>query len=299
MSRFDRRLLVDIGKGGVGKTTISAALALHLSRKGKRVLVAEVRAQQIPRLLGVEGRGYEIVRVADRLDAIALQPKEAMREYALMRLHSKLLYRSLFENRLVSAFLGFIPSLPELVMLGKLLHCVREGKWDTVILDAPATGHGLTFLGVPRALRETIPPGALRSEADWMQELLVDPRTTAVNLITLPEELAVSETLELAQKAEDDLELPLGQVLLNRRVPERFDDEETSRLAAGFASGKLDAAAQAAREHELRARRSTHFEGRLRSVLPLPLIALPMLHPERAFGRAEIEALADVLEAAA
>lgn len=298
MSRLARRLHVVIGKGGVGKTTVSAALGLQLSRAGRRVLVAEVRVQQIPRLLGAEGRGYEIVRIADRLEAISLDPKEAMREYALMRLHSKLLVRSLLENRVVTAFLGFIPSLPELVMLGKLLHCVRTGEWDTVIFDAPATGHGLTFLGVPQALRDAVPPGALRSEADWMQEILVDSTATAVELVTLPEELAVNETLELAEKAGQGLGLPLGRVLLNRHVPLRFSDEELKRLEVGIASEKLAAASRAAREHEIRARRSRHFEERLRSSLALPLVTLPMLHPERAFGRAEIEALAERIEAA-
>jgi len=299
MPQLWRRLHVVTGKGGVGKTTVSAALALHLARAGRRVLVAEVRVQQIPRLLGAQGRGYEIARVAERVDAIALEPREAMREYARMRLHSKLLVRSLLENRLVSAFLGFIPSLPELVMLGKLLHCVRTGEWDSVILDAPATGHGLTFLGVPRALRDTIPPGALRSEADWMQALLVDPAATAIELVTLPEELAVNETLELAEKAGGELELPLGRVLLNRHVPPRFSDEEISRLEAGFASERLEAAARAAREHELRARLCRHYEERLRASLPLPLVTLPMLHPGRSFGRAEVEALAERIEAAA
>lgn len=295
MSLLDRRLFVDIGKGGVGKTTLSAALALLLSQRGKRVLVAEVRTQRIPALLGARGGGVEISPLAHNLHALLLDPKEAMREYALMRLHSKLLYRSVFENRLVASFLGFIPSLPELVMLGKLLYEVREGSWDAVILDAPATGHGLTFLGVPRAIRETIPRGALRSETDWMQGLLVDPGTTAINLVAIPEELAATETQELAAAARDELGLPLGFLFLNRFVPERFSDAELQKLDRGFATAGLDAAADAARAHEDRARRSTRYEKRL-GELGLPLIALPLLHPSRVFGRPEVETLAAHIE---
>lgn len=295
MSLLDRRLFVDIGKGGVGKTTVSAALSLLLSQRGKRVLVAEVRTQRIPALLGARGRGVELAPIAENLHAIVLEPKESMREYALMRLRSKLLYRSVFENRLVASFLGFIPSLPELVMLGKLLYEVRQGSWDAVVLDAPATGHGLTFLGVPRAIGETIPPGALRSETDWMQGLLVDPQTTAVNLVAIPEELAVTETMELANSVREELGLPLGMLLLNRHVPERFSDAELQALSRGFATGQLDAAADAARAHEDRARRSTRYEEQLRG-LELPLATLPLLHPERAFGRPEVEALAARIE---
>ncbi|HLV60894.1 MAG TPA: ArsA-related P-loop ATPase [Fredinandcohnia sp.] len=298
MSLLDRRLHVNIGKGGVGKTTVTAALALLLAQRGKRVLVAEVRAQNVPAILGARGRGREIAQVAENLWAIALEPKASMREYALMRLHSKVLYRSIFENRLVASFLGFIPSLPELVMLGKVLHEVREGNWDAVVLDAPATGHGLTFLGVSRAVGQTIPAGPLRSETEWMQGLLEDPQATAIHLVAIPEELAVTETTELARAVRERLALPLGMLFLNRHVPERFSDAELEALSRGFAAPQLEAAADAARAHEDRARRSTRYEKQLRG-LGLPLTTLPLLYPERAVGRREIETLAARIEAMA
>lgn len=297
MPLLDRRLLVNIGKGGVGKSTITAALALWAASQGKRVLVCEVNTRErIAPLLGAPPVGAAIGPVTDRIDAVVLDPKESMREYGTMRLRNRALYRLVFENRWVSKFLGFIPSLPELVMLGKALYHVREGRWDLVLVDSPATGHGVTFLGVPQALRDTLPKGPLRNEADWMHELLLDPSTSAANLVTIPEELAVNETRELAVSLRDGLGMRLGAVFLNRFVPQRFLAEELERLDAAPSDPTLDAAIQAARLHQGRALASRRYEERLRELGP-PLLPVPLLYPAEDLGRREIEAIAATMEA--
>lgn len=293
MSILGRRLLVVSGKGGVGRSTIAAALALAASSRGKRVLVCEVNTKErIPALLGARSPGADIGPLAPGIDSVVVRPHEAMREYALMQLRFRALYNAVFENRLVARFLRFIPSLGELVMLGKILHHVRQARWDLVILDAPATGHAITFLRVPAVILETVPPGALRNDARWMHDLLVDPAVTAVNFVALPEELPVNETAELWKATRDVLGMAGGLVFLNRCFEPRFSPEERQLLAAPHADVVLEAAARAARTHGLRADRTAFYRERLRREVPLPLVSIPSFPPEGDFGRPDVERVA-------
>jgi anion-transporting ArsA/GET3 family ATPase len=155
---LDRRLLIVTGKGGVGKSTVSAALALDAARAGKRVLVCEVNAQErVAPLLGAPPAGGTIREAVPGVSTVNVNPHDAMREYGLMVVRFRAIYDAVFENRLVRYFLRVVPSLAELVMLGKILHEVRteergRPRWDLVVLDAPATGHAVQLLRVPAAL---------------------------------------------------------------------------------------------------------------------------------------------------
>jgi len=296
MSNLDRRLLVTTGKGGVGKTTITAALALIAARRGRRVLVCEVNThERISALLGARPVGTEIRPVAEGVDAVVVRPQEAMRQYALMQLRFGALYKVVFENRFVARFLRFVPSLPELVMLGKILHHVREARWDLVIVDAPATGHGVAFLRVPRVLLDTVPPGAMRAEAEWMHGLLVDPAVTAVNLVSLPEELPVNETIELEQAVRGTLGMPPGLVFLNRAWERRFSEEERAALDRVLEPPALDAAANAARAHAAWVERTDRCRARLRASLDLPIVDVPFVAATGDFGRLAVEGVADAI----
>ena len=292
---LDQRLLVVTGKGGVGKSAVAAALALQSARSGRRTLVCEVNARErVTQLLNKPAVGAEVSSVEDGLWAVAMRPDEAMREYALMILKFESIYNAVFENRLVRYFLRFIPSLQELVLLGKVLFHLREkrqdGSWrfDRIIVDAPATGHAITFLSVPQVILDTVPPGALADDAQWMRDLLVDPAVTASVLVSLPEEMPVNETLELEKALREKVHLARQVMVLNGFVAPRFSAQDLAQLQG--APGVLEVA----RAHETRARLSAEAEARLRAT-GLPLFRVPRLHHE-AFGRAAIEEIGRHLE---
>lgn len=287
-----QRLLIVTGKGGVGKTTLAAALAVASARRGLRTLVCEINAKErVTHLLGRPEVGAEIGSLEENLWAVDVRPAEALREYALMILKFESIYNAVFGNRLVGYFLRFIPSIQEIVMLGKILFHLKEkrpdGSWrfDRIIIDAPATGHAITFLSVPQVVIDTVPPGPLSSDATWMRDLLIDPKVTGTVLVSLPEELPVNETLELHDALTKKVKLTTAAVVLNGAIRSRFSEAERATL-----QGEL---AEVARVHELRAGLSTEAETRL-STLPAPLVRVPRLY-QPAFARPAVEAVAQVM----
>lgn len=293
---FDKRLLIVSGKGGVGKSSVAAALALLSAREGRRTLVCEVNTQErISPFLGKPEVGPEIGLLEENLWSVNIRPAEAMREYALMILRFQSVYRAVFENRVVRYFLRFIPSLQELVMLGKILFHLQEkrpdGGWrfERIIVDAPATGHAISFLSVPKVLQETVPPGQLAREAAKMRALLEDPSTSTSVLVSLPEDMPVNETIELHAALTSRVELATGAVILNGFIEPRFNDGDLRELEGSDAS--LYAIARA---HHGRARTSAEARERLERGTGKTVHALPRLYP-REFGRESIEELARLL----
>ncbi len=303
---LDHEFLFVCGKGGVGKTTVSAALGLAAASKGKKTLVAMANAKErLSNLLDVPPIGDEVVTVAPNLDAVNMTPTAAMREYGMMILKIRALYEAIFENRLVRAFLRGTPGVEAWAMLGKAyFHAVghgpgAKGEYDLVILDAPATGHGLDMLRVPQVIVDVAPPGLLRREAERALELLRDPKRSGICVVTLLEEMPVSETLELHQALSEELHMPVPAVVLNQVLPKLFPASEREafrRLHENIdADSPLTNLAEAAR---IRTGRETVQEqslARLSKELPdIPRISLPHLFaPE--FGREHVDALSKAL----
>ncbi len=230
---YNRRFVLFSGKGGVGKTTLAASFALSCARRGERTLLMELDAKnKASSLFGVGEIDEEIREIDDNLYGVAVTPAEAMKEYALMVLKIKLIYRAVFENRVVSSFLRVIPGLNELVMLGKAYYHTQETdengrqKWDKVIVDAPATGHGIFFLKIPSVITNLIGSGLMFEEANRILELLRDPARTGIAIVTLAEDMPVNETLMLTEVLTDEMELPIACVIANAIYRPLFSDDE-------------------------------------------------------------------------
>jgi hypothetical protein len=301
---LDRRLLIVTGKGGVGKSTVSASLAVLAARAGKRVLVCEVNAQErVAPLLGAPPSGPAIREVRPGLFTIDVTPHEAMREYGIMILRFKTIYDAVFENRLVRYFLRVVPGLAELVMLGKILWEAKaeergRPRWDLVILDAPATGHAVQLLRVPATLLDTVPAGPLRTDAAWMEALLVDPARTALAIVTLPEEMPVNEAIDLDAQVRGVLGIERGALFVNAMPEARFTHDEGVRLdALGRAPPPVGPAATAGRLLAVRAEHAQRHLARARAALDLPTCVLPLL-PLTSWGSEAVDRIAAAIAAA-
>jgi anion-transporting ArsA/GET3 family ATPase len=286
-----KRFVLVTGKGGVGKTTVCAAEAIALGAKGKRVLVAMCNAKErLSVMLGVAPIGSDVVPVADNVWAVNMEPEKALEEYGTLILHSRALYKTLFDNRYVRTFLRAVPGMHEWAMLGKAwwhtTEQTAEGslKYDTVILDAPATGHGLDMLRVPKVILDVVPPGILRRDAERAWAMFQDPVSTAIVLVTLPEEMPTTETIELA-KALDELGLKVARVVVNGVLPPLFSREERAALAT-VTPAKVDAPGEAALtasvERASRERVQAESLNRLSRELPVPPAFLPLLMEDAA-----------------
>ena len=300
---LDRRLLVLTGKGGTGKSTLSAALALAAASRGKRVLVCEVTARErVSELLGSPPVGPEVRQLRPNLYAVHVRPREAMREYGIITLRSETLYNLVFERKVVRYFLKAAPSLAEITMLGKVCYHAQNDlddrgrqRWDLVILDAPATGHGLTLLTVPEVFLGLVSEGPLAKDMLWMQALLRDPKRTAVCVATLPEEMPVNEAIELRTALEQH-QLPLGPLFLYSVFSTRFT--LAVRTAVAQAGPLLAAAGEAVDGHEARAGLTVRYRAVLRAAVKDALVEIPHQF-DRQFGLAALErigrAIAEVL----
>lgn len=242
-SLLDRRLIVVTGKGGVGKTAIACAVAEAARRAGRRVLLAETapveaaaaRFETDPQPVGYKGRALR-----PGLEAMRIEPHEALADYVRLQTRLGLVTDRLLQSETFRELLDAAPGWRELIILGKTWHLEqatdRRGRprYDLIVVDAPATGHGLTFLDVPRVVQQAIRSGPLMRHSAWVEELVHDRRRTLLLPVTLPEELPVSETIELVERARDEIDIGIDRVVVNRmpRSPAAGLSQAVARLAA-------------------------------------------------------------------
>jgi anion-transporting ArsA/GET3 family ATPase len=315
---LDLRFILLSGKGGVGRTTVAAALARAAAGRGKRVLIAQTDAvERLGKFFGQPGPiGSTVRTLAPGIDAVNMTPKESLHQYALLVVHYEAVYRALFGNRAVRGFLSAIPGLDAYSMLGKAWWHTTETvaatpgkaqgaaalKYDLVVLDGPASGHTLSMLKIPRAIVGAAPAGPLVKDARSLSELLADATRTALVIVTLPEDLPARETVELAHAARAQLGVSLGPVIVNAMPPARLSDAPVAavldRLPETTGDDALDATLRMA--GTLRRQRATAdgILSDLRRDPALPLVLLPRL-PSTDLGPREIDELARALSAAA
>ena len=299
---FDRRFLLVTGKGGVGKTTVSAALGLHAARLGKRVLVAQCNAKdRMGDMLEVGTIDENTRTVLPNLDVVNMTPEAALAEYGMMVLKVKALQKAIFGNHLVSGFLHGVPGMDAWSMLGKAyFHATKtrndgSPEYDLVIVDAPATGHGLDMLRVPRVIIDVSPPGLLRREAERAWELFQDPKRAGIVLVSLAEEMPTNETIELHAAITSELKLPMGALIVNSVLPHIFETNERDEYAALLSRMAPDSALRPL-GHAGRARavgEGVQEEGiaRLKKTIGITPVELPYLFDPK-IKRPALEALA-------
>lgn len=248
MRLLDRRVVFVTGKGGVGKTVISALLALEGARMGKRVLLCESSgATRVPSLFRTVGRGYEITEVAGNVHTLSISSSAAIEDYLVQQLRFRKIYQLVFRNRVVGPFIEAVPGLHDLIQLGKVfdLERGRDPGWDLLVVDAPATGHGLAMLGSPRAMMELTVAGPFHENARDIATLFEDPLRTALVIVSLPEEMPLNETEDLWRRLGPMRELVAG-VVLNEVHPPPLPDPALFRAhRATLEAGANDAAREA------------------------------------------------------
>jgi len=231
---IDRRVIFFSGKGGVGKSTLVWASGLCSSKLGKRALIIEIFPSSYPNLFGVDNLEYKPKEVAKNLWAMHLDPYEALEEYMAHMLKFKPVVKMFLRNKIFKSLAEVAPAWRELITLGKIWYAEsspQKHPFDIILVDVPATGHGISLFRVPKAAIKTLGLSPIRTHTLAVQHLLTDPSRTRICVVATPEELAVREALELLDIATDEIGIPKGRLFLNM-VPPKFNEIDDKKPSA-------------------------------------------------------------------
>ena len=287
------------GKGGVGKTTVSAALARAAALVGLSTLVVEVEGRSgLPAMFGQPDLGYDEMVLSDGVRARTITPDQALLEYlqdhGLSRISKRLVSSGALDVVATAA-----PGIKDILVLGKVKQLERSAAADLIVLDAPAAGHAVTFLQSARGLVDAVKVGPINTQARDVLDLLEDHRRCQVVLVTIPEETPVNEAVDTAFLLEDRVGVSLGPIVVNGLYPDLAGvaaDPVAAAAEAGLTlrAGEADALAAAASFRQRRTALQDEQVGRLADDLPLPQLRLPFLFTA-AIGPAEVDLLARAL----
>lgn len=294
-----------LGKGGVGKSTVAAALGLSTARAGGRALVVEVAGQQrLSQLFSAKRVGDDAAtELAPGLFGISIDAEHATEEYLSGQLKIRPLVELLTHSKAFHTFAAAAPGLPELVTIGKiwsLAIALREDGgaplWDTVTVDCPATGHGIALLETAGNIEELAAGGPIRDQAARIQEVIAHPAATGIVIVARPQELAVAEAIEATATLRGH-GLPVAAAVLNGVHPPRFSPADAPALATVAEDpGPAGEAARAALRHLQSQEDDDVYRTRLEAESGLPVIELPRV-VRRRIDLGALELLADALSA--
>jgi anion-transporting ArsA/GET3 family ATPase len=263
---LDHRLVYVTGKGGVGKSTVAEALALVAARDG-------------PALLVEVGRNYAEDTEGDNLWRVGIDPDEALREWLGKQVGGPAL-KVLARSQAFEYFVAAAPGVKELITIAKVWELAQDTRWtgaeqtyDTVVVDAPASGHGVAMLRTPDTFGDIAPGGTVKRQAGKVRAMLRDPGRTALVCVATPEEMPVNETLELQDRLVEAVGRDADAIVANRLLPQRLTRADRDALEA-VADHPHVHAALTADEHARTQR--THLR-RLRSGARSPVVSLPFL----------------------
>ena len=284
---LSKRLVIVTGKGGVGKSTVALALGAAAAAAGKRTIVCEVSAQETLSRAFHHGKvGFHEAEMAPNLWAISIDPDESMREYVLLQLKVKPMRDLLFRSKIFNYLAAATPGLRELVTIGKIWELalperkVKGAKpYDLVIVDAPATGHGVGFLQTPRTFANVARVGPIAGQAETLDKFITDERKTGVAIVALPEEMPVNETAKLEHDLREDVGVAVDRIFMNGLYPERFtaDDESTIEDSFDESEGSVRSALRAALSERRRAVAQREQLARLEEITEAPITTMPFL----------------------
>ncbi len=298
---LSRRMVVVTGKGGVGKTTVATALALVAAGLGKRVLLAQFESNvDAGQLLGGDTVGTDLREVEPGLCVVNMNPRASLREYGLLIFRFRAIVKAVFENKTMRHFLRAIPGLDDYSMLGKAWFHTTEvahgqSRFDLVVVDAPPSGQMIKIFSVPGAIQKSVPDSMLTRDATTIQSFLSNPERCGAVIVTLAEDLPMSETLEL-EAAVRKLGMDVAGVVVNGLYPGSrcADLLEQIQAEAAASNGRLATLLEEARIFNRRRTINEHHLTRLAQSSTSPTRQLPLLFAD-GLGRPQLDELVSAL----
>lgn len=313
---LSRRLLIISGKGGVGKTTVAAAVALLASRRGKKVLIAEVEGKgSLASLFGKRPLTHTPAEMRPGLFAMNISPEKALQEYFEVQFRMKRIARPLISSQLTYYVTHAAPGLRDILMLGTVWYqATRRQHFNLIVLDTPAAGHAVSMLRSPEGFLHAVPVGPLAGHTRQVINWLKDPEQVSIHLVTMAEEMPVNETAETATLLESKIGMDVTNIFVNMMYPPIADDPEIASTLASIRAPKDLVAAAGSQGTKLssksakglfelvdfyRTRREIqqeHREHLVEKLLPTaPIIEIPFLFRD-SFGIKELELVADTID---